>query len=253
MSTVRLIPLGVGEAFSARHYTTSLALGSGDDWLLLDCPHPIRKMLREASESSGVPLDLGDIRGVALSHLHADHASGLEDYAYFSFFVLGRKARLLGHPDISARLWPDLLAAGMDRAVTRADAPPQPMTRDDYFDVIDLDASRAVGFGPFSVECRHTHHSIPTTAFRVAGGGRSVGYSADTAFDPALIDWLAPCDLIVHEATTAESSPVHTPLARLAELPEPIRRKVRLIHYPDDLDPATSPIEPLEQGRCYAV
>ena len=30
MNTVRLIPLGVGEAFAARHYTTCLALGVGD-------------------------------------------------------------------------------------------------------------------------------------------------------------------------------------------------------------------------------
>ena len=28
MSFVRLIPLGVGEAFTARHYTSCLALGS---------------------------------------------------------------------------------------------------------------------------------------------------------------------------------------------------------------------------------
>ena len=46
---------------------------------------------------------------------------------------------------------------------------------------------------------------------------------------------------------------MHTPLARLAELPEPIRRKTRLIHYPDGLDPETSPIEPLEQGRLYIL
>ena len=141
----------------------------------------------------------------------------------------------------------------MDRAVTGADAPPQPMTREDYFDVIDLDPSRPVAFGPFSVECRPTQHSIPTTAFRISCGGRSLGFSADTAFDPTLINWLAPCDLIIHEVTTYPSSPVHTPLARLIELPEPVRRKVRLIHYPDDLDPAMSPIERLEQGRCYAV
>jgi ribonuclease BN (tRNA processing enzyme) len=96
-------------------------------------------------------------------------------------------------------------------------------------------------------------HSIPTTAFRVACAGRSIGFSADSAFDPALIDWLAPCDLIVHEATTAPESPVHTPLARLAELPEPIRRRLRLIHYPDDLDGTSCPIERLDQGRCYAV
>ena len=56
MSEVRLIPLGVGDAFSALNYTTCLALGVDDDWLLIDCPHPIRKMLREAIDRGGPPV-----------------------------------------------------------------------------------------------------------------------------------------------------------------------------------------------------
>ena len=37
MSEVRLIPLGVGEAFTARYYTTCLALGVDGAWLLIEC------------------------------------------------------------------------------------------------------------------------------------------------------------------------------------------------------------------------
>ncbi len=247
MSEVRLIPLGVGDAFSALRYTTCMALGVGDVWVLLDCPHPVRKMIREASNAAGIPLDLCDISAVALSHLHADHCSGLEDYAYFSHFALGRKATLLAHPDVSTRLWPDVLSAGMDAPVSA------PTTRETYFDVVDLDATRPVVFGPFSIECRPTIHSVPTTAFRIQAGDRLVGFSADTTFDPTLIDWLAPCDLILHEATSEPTSPVHTPYARLAELPDSIRRKMRLFHYHDDFDLASSLIEPLRQGHLYGV
>ena len=32
-----------------------------------------------------------------------------------------------------------------------------------------------------------------------------------------------------------------------------LRARMRLIHYPDDFDPAASVIEPLRQGRCYDV
>ncbi len=110
---VRVVPLGVGEAFVALHYTTCMALGAGDDWLLIDCPHPIRKMLHEGSLVAGCPLDLDRIQGVVLSHLHADHACGLEDFAYYSHFILGRKARVLAHPEVLARMWDGLLAAGM--------------------------------------------------------------------------------------------------------------------------------------------
>jgi ribonuclease BN (tRNA processing enzyme) len=146
-----------------------------------------------------------------------------------------------------------MLSAGMDQAGATLDAPPDPKVFEDYFDLVDLDVARPVDFGPFSIECRPTIHSIPTTAFRVTTAGRTIGFSADTAYDPSLIDWLAPCDLIVHEATLQTSSPLHTPYHLLAALPEPLRRKIRLIHYPDDLDAATSLIEPLAQGRCYRV
>src|SRR5439155_2780974 len=57
------------------------------------------------------------------------------------------------------------------------------------------------------------------------------GVSADTAFDPTLVQWLQAADLVVHEASGGF---MHTPYADLAALPETLRKKMRLIHYPDD-------------------
>ena len=140
MSTVLLIPLGVGEAFTARYYTSCLVLGVDDTWLMIDCPHPVRKMLHEASTDAALasPLDLDRIHAVAVSHLHADHCCGLEDFGYFSLFALGRRAKLLMHPDASARLWDGLLAAGMELVQTKPDEPPVRKQLDDYFQLIDL-------------------------------------------------------------------------------------------------------------------
>jgi ribonuclease BN (tRNA processing enzyme) len=253
MSEVRLIPLGVGEAFTAVHYTTCLAMGVDDDWILLDCPHPIRKMLREASHAAGIPLDLDRISAVALSHLHADHCSGLEDFGYYSYFALGRRARVLAHPDVSERLWDGLLAAGMGRVRERPGGPIVAKRLDEYFELIPLDTEGPVSFGPFAIECRPTIHPIPTTAFRIRAGDRTVAFSADTAFDPSLIDWLSAADLVVHEATIDGYPGVHTRYKDLAALPAATRDKMRLIHYPDDFDHIASVIEPLRQGRCYVV
>ena len=72
---------------------------------------------------------------------------------------------------------------------------------DDYFDLIPLRTDSPVMLGPFAIECRPTIHAVPTTAFRITVGGRTLAFSADTAFDPTLIDWLARADLIVHEAS----------------------------------------------------
>jgi ribonuclease BN (tRNA processing enzyme) len=255
MSKVSLLPLGVGEAFTAQHYTASLVVGIDGDWLLIDCPHPVRKMLREASIAAKLPkpLDLDRIHAVAVSHLHADHCCGLEDFGYYSFFALDRRAKLLMHPDASARLWDGLLAAGMELVQAKPDAQPVRKQLGDYFELIDLNPVQPVKCGPFSVECRRTIHSVPTFAFRIAVGGRTLGYSADTAYDPSLIDWLADADLIVHEATTLIHTNVHTPYEKLAALPASLRSKMRLTHYPDDFDVACSVIEPLRQGRIYKV
>jgi ribonuclease BN (tRNA processing enzyme) len=222
---------------------------------MIDCPHPARKMLREGSIAAGLPkpLDVEHIHAAALSHLHADHCCGLEALGYYSFFALGRRAKLLMHPDASARLWDGLLAAGMELVQAKDGEPSSRKELGDYFELIDLDQSGSVQCGPFAIECRRTIHSIPTYAFRVTVGGRVLGYSADTAYDPALIEWLAPADLIVHEATTMRHSGVHTPYAKLAALPESLRFKMRLTHYPDDFDLDSSAIEPLRQGRCYQV
>jgi ribonuclease BN (tRNA processing enzyme) len=253
MSDVRLIPLGVGEAFTARNYTTGLALGLGDDWLLIECPHPIRKMLREASQATGIPLDLDRVRGVALSHLHADHGSGVEDYGFYSYYVLGRRGTLAVHPEVSARLWDGLLAGGMGDVQEHFGSAPISNQLDTYFDLVPLSTSGPVALGPFAIECRPTVHPIPTTAFRIRVGGRTLSFSADTIYDPALLDWLAEADLIVHEATDNDKSEVHTPYSRLAGLPAALRDRMRLIHYPDAFDVSSSIIEPLQQGRCYAV
>jgi ribonuclease BN (tRNA processing enzyme) len=253
MSTLRLIPLGVGEAFTARHYTSCLAVGLDDDWMLVDCPHPVRKMLREGSTSAGVPLDLDRILAAAVTHLHADHCCGLEDFGYYSFFALNRRARLLLHPDVSARLWSGLLAAGMEFSQPGPDEAPVRSQFADYFELTDLDEARPVTCGPFSISCRRTIHGVPTTALRIEASGRTLGFSADTAYDPTLIDWLSSADLIVHEATSHEHTGLHTPYEKLADLPAALRARMRLTHCPDDFDAAASIIEPLEQGRCYVI
>ena len=248
---MRLLALGTGDAFSARYYSTCLALEQDGAWLLIDCPHPIRKMMAEASAAAGVSLDVGDLAGAVVTHLHADHASGLEGLGYFAFFVLGRRLPLLSHPEVARRLWDGHLAAGMEQLLPAVGQPFREMGLEDYFQPAPLDEERPVQLGPFSIECRRTIHHIPTTALRISAGGRTLGHSADTAFDPALIEWLGAADLVLHETNYG----VHTPFADLAGLPAGLRARMRLLHYPDqlDLEEAARSIRPLRQGELVDV
>lgn len=250
MSGARLLALGVGDAFSAHSYSSCFAVEAEDEWLLVDCPHPIRKILREGAAAAGVSLDLDRLTAIALTHLHADHCSGLETVGFYGRFVSGRLARLVTPAETAVRLWEGHLAAGMAEARPDPRRPAERRTLTDFFELVALSEEETTRVGPFAIECRRTLHTVPTVALRITAGGRTVGYSADTAFDPGLIEWLDRADLIVHEAGPGL---LHTPYDALLRLPEPLRRRMRLIHYPDSFDTAPSAIEPLKQGGLCAI
>lgn len=243
-----VVPLGVGDAFSRRYWSSCLLVECDGFRLLIDCPHPIRRVLASSTPAGEPALDVGDLDAVLITHTHADHCSGLEGLGFFAFFALQRRLPLLAHPTVLARLWSGHLAAGMDQLLD-AEGALHKMSLDDYFDVQPLSLSEPAAIGPLSVRCRMTRHHVPTTALRLAGGGAELGYSADTAHDPALIDWLAEADLFIHETNLG----THTPYDALAALPEATRRRARLIHFTDDFDLNASDIPPLREGQRVQV
>ncbi|GIW87486.1 MAG: hypothetical protein KatS3mg108_1810 [Isosphaeraceae bacterium] len=251
MSEPTLVCLGCGDAFSERWYSSCLAIRARDRTLLIDCPHPIRKILREAGSAAGIRLEVEELAGLVLTHIHADHASGVEGLGYYLRYIMGRRLPLLAHPTVADELWSGQLAVTMERVggILPDDPAAQVVGLEDYFDYISLDDQRSIQFGEFAIECRQTRHPVPTYALRITVGGRRFGYSADTAYDRELIDWLAAADLIVHEANRG----IHTPYEALAALPENVRSRMRLIHYPDDFDLEASVIEPLRPGQVYAI
>ncbi len=243
------VPLGVGDAFAALHYSSAVAVESGGRWILIDCPHPIRKMLRDASDRSGIELDLESFDAVVLTHLHADHCSGLEGLGYYARFVLRRRPLLVAHPSVLARLWDGRLSGGMDALSDPSDWSSRAMGLDDYFQVAALDERSAVKVAGFEIACRPTRHHVFTTALRIRAGGRELGLSADTAWDPGLIDWLAVADRFLHETGPG----IHTPYTALASLPAEVRARMKLIHVPDGFSPTDGAVELLREGKRYDV
>lgn len=247
---MRFVCLGTGDAFSATRYSSSLAVESDGTWLLVDCPHPIRKILRDSSASAGCSLDVTEISGVILTHLHADHVSGLEDFVYYNLMIAQRRPTLLMHPEVAEELWAYHFRPTLARPRIASDGTKVEPDPSEFWDLIALDEEAPAVFGPYSVECRRTDHPIPTFALRLTAEGRTLSVSADTGFDPALIAWLErDADLIVHETNHG----IHTPYERLAELPDEIRSRMRLIHFPDDFPPEHQAIERLVDGGVYEV
>ena len=250
MPGLRLLPLGIGDAFSSLSYSTCLALEAEGCWLLIDCPHPIRKMMREASATAAVELDADAIHAVVLTHLHGDHVSGVEGLAFYNRFILARKLHLVAHESVSERLWNEHLAVSMQRAKQEPGQPDIEHRFEDFFDLQDVAVGQVVTTGPFTISVHPATHSLPATAVFVEAAGRKFGCSADTIYDPGLIDWLSRADLIVHDAGGGFP---HTPYQKLAELPIALRKKMLVAHYPDGFDPPGREVELLRQGVNYWV
>lgn len=228
--------VGVGDAFTAQYYNACLLIESGDLRLLVDAPPALARALRDLSRRSAITVGLDDIDHVLITHLHGDHVGGLEQLLFWRRFVTGRKTKIHAIPEVLAGLWDTRLRGGMD-TLMHPDGSQSALELSDYADIAPL-LPGVTRLGPLELEWRRTIHHIPTSALRVRVGDKQLGYSADTSFDPTLIDWLAGSDLFFHETNFG----VHTPLASLVGLPAATRERMRLIHYSDLLDPDSAPI-----------
>jgi ribonuclease BN (tRNA processing enzyme) len=123
---------------------------------------------------------------------------------------------------------------------------------EDYFEWHEVALDRSTTIGPFIVRARTTKHHVPTSALFVEcrEAGANIGISSDTAFDPELIAFLSKADLIVHETNYG---PAHTAYSDLLTLDEAVKKKMRLIHYPDEFDVARSEIPALVEGQVVEL
>jgi len=243
-----VVALGVGDTFTRRHHTTALLLHCDGFSLAVDCPDRYRAVLRVVSERCGRDLALESIDDVLITHVHGDHMNGLEGVAWYKHFAEGKRVRLLCSPEVRSTIWDARLAGSMSRLWNGSEF--RTLGFDDYFDHVPLRWDGETAAGPFRIRTYRTKHHVPTSAILVEAGGRRFGYSADTAFDPDLIAFLAQADVIVHETNLG---PAHTPYDALAALPEEIRRRMRLIHFPDEMEGIPTAIPLLDEGDVLRV
>ena len=243
-----VMAVGVGDTFSARNHTTALVLTCDGFQLAIDCPDTYRRVLQDAANRSGRGLELEDIDHLLITHVHGDHMNGLEGVAFYKHFVEGKRVKLLTTPEVSDVIWRERLRVSMGQLWSGEKF--RTLEREDYFEDLALNWSKPVEVGPFRIETYRTVHHVPTCAVRIQAGSQILGYSSDTAFDPGLIEFLSTADLIIHETNFG---PAHTPYERLAELPEKLRKKMRIIHYPDFLDLEESVIQPMIEGQYLEV
>ena len=90
---MRMLVLGVGDAFTRLHFGTSALLEGPEGFVLLDCPDLVHRALHEASAKAGWDVDVMSISDILLTHLHGDHCNGLESFGFAHAYPRSGAAR----------------------------------------------------------------------------------------------------------------------------------------------------------------
>lgn len=226
--------LGSGSAFTVgkENYNSNMLLTSRNGRrLLIDCGSDARHSLHDLGYSHR------DVDDVYISHLHADHAGGLEWLGITCLFDPARttKPRLYAHASVMERLWHNTLLGGMG-TIQKKEA-----TLSTYFDPVPVSSNEALlweGVEFNLVQTLHVMHGykiMPTYGLYFQCNPYTLFITADTQFIPTQFEgFYAQADLIFHDCETSEQhTGVHAHYEDLAGLPQNFKQKMWLYHYSD--------------------
>lgn len=242
---MKLIFLGSGSAFTVgagNFQSNMLLINEQGKKLLIDCGSDIRFSLH------AIGLSYLDITDIYISHLHADHAGGLE-YIGFStkFDPRCQKPTLYTSRELASELWNRTLSGGM-RAIEGEVA-----DLDTFFDVHKLKRYEYfvwedIQFNLIKVVHVDTgYYVMPSYGLFFEINGIKIFLTTDTQFNLVeLAEYYERADIIFHDCETAKfPSRIHAHYEELLTLQSRIRHKMWLYHY----QPGELP-EAVKDGFC---
>lgn len=177
-----------------------------------------------------------------ISHLHADHAGGIEYLGFCSFFDTNKeKIQLIGNRDIIREGWKHTWSGGMRSYQGKV------LTLEDFFDVQMIPQNGRFIWEDIEFQIVQSVHImdgyaiVPSYGLMMNQGQTgidkySVFFTTDTQFNPnQIMDFYKQADLIVQDCETYPfKSGVHAHFDELCTLPEDIRKRMVLVHYADN-------------------
>ena len=221
--------LGTGFAFSKKFYNTSALIRSKGYTLLIDCGYTTPKSLHD------LDLQPNDIDGIFISHLHADHIGGLEEFAFrmkYSY-LFDKKPTLFIPSTLRTPLWENCLKGGLGITNDKLDE------LDFYFEVVELEVGvRKEIYPALWLETFATQHIPGKDSYGLLIDDLLL-YSADACFNQPLLEQMfnqRRCRYIMHDCQLTEPGIVHATLRDLLNLSEEMQKITYLMHYGDEME-----------------
>jgi ribonuclease BN (tRNA processing enzyme) len=232
---MQITMIGTGSAFTMKGFQTNAILTRNGKNMLIDAGSDTRFSLAKSS------LSYKDIDALYVTHLHADHIGGIEYLAFCSFFDPSVKdnIHLIANNELLRNLWNHSLQGGLKSIQGRQ------MGLMDFFDIMSVRKNESFEWEGIGFRIVQTVHIMDGYAIVPSYGlliddpdsGKKIFYTGDTQFNPNQIrDFYAMSDLIIQDCETAPfQSKVHAHYDELKTLPADIKRKMRLVHFQDNV------------------
>jgi ribonuclease BN (tRNA processing enzyme) len=239
--------LGTGFAFSKKYYNNNALVRCNGYTLLVDCGFTAPRSLYELN------IKPYQIDGIFITHLHADHIGGLEEFAFQMMYTYRKKPTMFIPSTLRTTLWEHCLRGGLESIPDHNDS------LDSYFNVVEIPVNtRTEIVKGFTVETFPTKHIPEKPSYAVLFNDHFF-YSADTCFDRKMLEMLyyqRDCDTIFHDCQLYSPETVHATLSDLLTLPEEIQRIIYLMHYGDNMENyigQTGPMIFVKQHDVYTL
>lgn len=229
---MKLVFMGSGSAFTigdGNFHSNMFFEDENHHRLLIDCGSDARHSLYQLG------LSHGDIDGVYISHLHADHVGGLEWLAFNTILDKSRthKPKLFISQSLVKEVWENVLLGGL-RSFN--DVQTELAT---YFDVHSVGDSNTFQWGKINFKLVQTQHIVssnelvPSYGLFFTVNGINGLITTDTQFIPErYMEYYRKADIIFHDCeTTPKPCSVHSHYTQLITLEPEIKAKMWLYHY----------------------
>jgi len=228
---MRLLFLGSGSAYTVgedNFQSNMLLVSDAGQRLLIDCGTDIRWSLPKQG------LSYLDITDIYISHLHSDHAGGLESIGFQrKFDPRCSLPRLYVEASLADPLWEHCLRGGMG-VISETET-----TLETFFDVHPVSVHKPFEWDGARLEpVAMIHVSSPRVSAHSYGlviesGKRRSLITTDTQYTPDhLARYYASADLIFHDCETSQAKTgIHAHYDDLVQLPPAVRAKTWLYGY----------------------